>query len=186
MTHRLDLILFGLVSCTAMGSIAIIYTEARNFFTSNQYVSTQVTELATSASNQAGSELVQNFLQGNDAAGVTAAGRMALTRPFAYSEYNLEPFDQLAGEAATTAGAIYLIVSLPRASLPQASVKEFFLLRRSDPVQIFVFFFTPIWTGVYSSVRTGLTLGSDIFLTIVANLGWYFWISLHYSSVTPL
>lgn len=36
---------------------------------------------------------------------------MALTRPFAYSEYNLEPFDQLAGEAATTAGAIYLIVS---------------------------------------------------------------------------
>jgi hypothetical protein len=34
-----------------------------------------------------------------------------LTRPFGYSEYNLAPFDQLAGEAATTAGAIYLIVS---------------------------------------------------------------------------
>jgi hypothetical protein len=50
-------------------------------------------------------------------------------------------------------------------------------------IQIFVFFFTPIWTGVYSTVRSGLTLGSDLVLTILANLGWYFWISLHYSSV---
>ncbi|KAH8081901.1 hypothetical protein HD553DRAFT_315155 [Filobasidium floriforme] len=146
-----------------MGSVAIIYTESRNFFTSNQYVSTQTVELVTAASNQAGSTLIDNYLEStNDAAAVAdtasaggGAGRMVLTRPFGYSEYNLAPFDQLAGEAATTAGAIYLI--------------------------IFVFFFTPIWTGVYSTVRSGLTLGSDLVLTILANLGWYFWISLHYS-----
>lgn len=102
-----------------MGSVAIIYTESRNFFTSNQYVSTQTVELVTAASNQAASTLIDNYLGStNDAAGVAdtasaggGAGRMVLTRPFGYSEYNLAPFDQLAGEAATTAGAIYLIVS---------------------------------------------------------------------------
>lgn len=33
-----------------------------------------------------------------------------LTQPFSYSTFNLHPFDQLVGVAATTAGTIYLIM----------------------------------------------------------------------------
>jgi hypothetical protein len=103
---------------TAQGSIGFFYSEARNFFTTNQYVVSQSVQLITSATQTASTSLISSFLADNtvDAAGLAAlgeseAGRMVLTRPFGYSEYNLRPFDQLAGEAATTAGAIYLIVS---------------------------------------------------------------------------
>jgi hypothetical protein len=101
-----------------MGAVGLFYEEARNFFTSNQYIATQMIELVTSASNTAASTMIRTVLNqasagvGGGAAYLTGAQRMALTRPFSYSEYNLRPFDQLAGEAATTAGAIYLIVRI--------------------------------------------------------------------------
>jgi hypothetical protein len=123
-----------------MGSVAIIYTESRNFFTSNQYVSTQTVELVPAASTQAGSTLIDTYLEStNDAAAVAdtasaggGAGRMVLTRPFGYSEYNLAPFDQLAGEAATTAGAIYLIVSPHIITLCRCFVFTFLRSSKSD------------------------------------------------------
>ena len=40
---------------------------------------------------------------------LTTADPAALTYAFGYNEHNLQPEDQLAGEAATTAGAIYLV-----------------------------------------------------------------------------
>ena len=108
--------LTSLDDLAAQGSIGFFYSEARNFFTTNQYVVSQSVQLITSATQTASTSLISSFLSGGVDAnalatlGETEAGRMVLTRPFGYSEYNLRPFDQLAGEAATTAGAIYLIV----------------------------------------------------------------------------
>lgn len=99
-----------------MGSIGIFYEEARNFQTANQYVSSQMVQVVNSATQEANTAFTLNTLNqaaagvGGGAAYLTDAARSSLVMPFSYSEYNLRPFDQLAGEAATTAGAIYLIV----------------------------------------------------------------------------
>jgi hypothetical protein len=96
-----------------------IYTEARNFYAANQYLATQVTSLLNSATQQASRTHTLTVLN-QAAAGVdggvnylTTADPSALTYAFGYNEHNLQPLNQLAGEAATTAGAIYLVRLFP-------------------------------------------------------------------------
>lgn len=61
---------------------------------------------------------------------LTSADPAALTYAFGYNEHNLQPEDQLAGEAATTAGAIYLV------RIKQAKRTQTELQRRADHLDV--------------------------------------------------
>lgn len=87
------------------GAISFFYSEARNFYAANQYIAFLGTQLIESAIAQASQEFVSQFT-GSAAALSTALAGNALTYPFYYSQFNLRPFDQLAAEATTTAGAM--------------------------------------------------------------------------------
>ncbi|KAJ9114042.1 hypothetical protein QFC22_005862 [Naganishia vaughanmartiniae] len=105
------------------GAVTFIYTEARNFYAANQYISTQTTALINSATQHASIQLLTSTLLSpfNSSAGIPqllAADPASLTYAFGYNEHNLQPLNQLAGEAATTAGAIYLVRSPRTLFLP--------------------------------------------------------------------
>jgi hypothetical protein len=71
-----------------------------------------VTQATASASSQLASQVLA---LGNASAVLQAIEPSSLIGAFGVSQYTLQPFDQLAGIAATTVGAIYLIiVSFPR------------------------------------------------------------------------
>ncbi|KAI5449662.1 hypothetical protein NCC49_004123 [Naganishia albida] len=143
------------------GAVTFIYTEARNFYAANQYLATQLTTLLNSATQEASIAHAQTVLN-QAAAGVdggvnylTAADPSALTYAFGYNEHNLQPLNQLAGEAATTAGAIYLI--------------------------IFTFLISLVFKPTFEQVRHKLSLGSELAIKVLAPVTGYFWVSLHYS-----
>ncbi|KAJ9105007.1 hypothetical protein QFC20_004448 [Naganishia adeliensis] len=143
------------------GAVTFIYTEARNFYAANQYIATQVTTLLNSATQQASRTHALTVLN-QAAAGVdggvnylTTADPSALTYAFGYNEHNLQPLNQLAGEAATTAGAIYLI--------------------------IFTFLISLVFKPTFEQVRHKLSLGSELAIKVLAPITGYFWVSLHYS-----
>ncbi|CAD6576073.1 MAG: hypothetical protein CYPHOPRED_005864 [Cyphobasidiales sp. Tagirdzhanova-0007] len=150
------------------GAISFIYEEARDFYSENQYVSLLANELINSAIAMASMRFVTRFA--NAAAPATNGGTAnatslstalmgnALSYPFLYSQFNLRPFDQLAGEAATTAGLIYLI--------------------------ILTFFSSPIWQKAFEPLRKRITLSSQLILQLGVPILAYFWISLNYSLVT--
>ncbi|KAJ9117409.1 hypothetical protein QFC24_006505 [Naganishia onofrii] len=142
------------------GAVTFIYTEARNFYAANQYISTQITTLLNSATQRASISLLTSTLlnPSNSSTGITqllAADPASLSHAFGYNEHNLQPLNQLAGEAATTAGAIYLI--------------------------IFTFLISLVFKPVFESVRHKLALGSEVALKVLVPVVGYFWVSLHYS-----
>lgn len=160
-----------------LGAASFYYEEARNFYTTNQYLAFYTTKLLEAAGADAGMLFAQRQL--NAAAASTAGGavnftalstaiapppgRMGfssslLTKPFAYSQFNLQPFDQLVGTAATTAGQIYLI--------------------------IFTFFVGLGFIQAFGPLAPKLTLGSEVLVRILVPFVGYFWISLMYSLVT--
>lgn len=155
-----------------------IYTEARNFYAANQYLATQVTTLLNSATQEASIAHAQTVLN-QAAAGVdggvnylTAADPSALTYAFGYNEHNLQPLNQLAGEAATTAGAIYL-VRLPSGlgTVTDAWKGQI----------IFTFLISLVFKPTFEQVRHKLSLGSELAIKVLAPVTGYFWVSLHYS-----
>ncbi|GHJ90006.1 hypothetical protein NliqN6_6408 [Naganishia liquefaciens] len=146
------------------GAVTFIYTEARNFYAANQYIATQVVSLLNSATQQASRTHALTVLN-QAAAGVdggvnhlTTADPAALTYAFGYNEHNLQPEDQLAGEAATTAGAIYLI--------------------------ILTFLISLVFKPTFEQVRHKLSAGSEVAIKVLAPITGYFWVSLHYSFVS--
>ena len=95
----------GNAAYDSRGAITFYYEEARNFYGTNQYVSLLTLQLLESAIAQASQQFVSQYT-GSAAALTTALNGNALTYPFYYSQFNLRPFDQLAAEATTTAGAM--------------------------------------------------------------------------------
>jgi len=139
------------------GAISFFYEEARNFYATNQYISLLGLQTIESAIAQASRQFVSQFTGSADALATALAGN-ALTYPFGYSQFNLRPFDQLAAEATTTAGAIYLI--------------------------IFTFFISPVWKKAFEPLRRKLTMKSMLALNWAVPIIAYFWLSLNYSLVT--
>ncbi|KAJ9093878.1 hypothetical protein QFC21_006251 [Naganishia friedmannii] len=142
------------------GAVTFIYTEARNFYAANQYIATQIITLLNSATQRASLSLLTTTVLNprNSSTGIpqlAAADPTSLSYAFGYNEHNLQPLNQLAGEAATTAGAIYLI--------------------------IFTFLISLVFKPVFESVRHKLSLGSEVALKVLVPVVGYFWISLHYS-----
>jgi len=96
---------------TAGGAITYIISESRNFYAAEQYVLRLGNEFVTQATASASSELASQVLAlGNASAVLQAIEPSSLIGAFGSSQYTLQPFDQLAGIAATTVGAIYLII----------------------------------------------------------------------------
>lgn len=157
-----------------LGAVSFYYEEARNFYTTNQYLSYLVTQLLTAAGNQAALEFASRQLTMATSSGTTnftalstsiapSEGQIGfssslLTEPFSYSQFNLHPFDQLIGTAATTAGQIYLI--------------------------IFTFFVGLGFKTAFDPVASKLTLGSEVLIRLSVPFLGYFWISLNYSLVS--
>lgn len=89
-----------------MTSISQYSREARNIYSSQQYVAPHSTRLLSSAIAQASRQFVSQIVTaaapgggggaGNITALNTALTGRALTYPFWYSEFNLRPYDQLA------------------------------------------------------------------------------------------
>ena len=95
----------------AGGAITYIISESRNFYAAEQYVLRLGNEFVTQATASASSELASQVLVlGNASAVLQAIEPSSLIGAFGSSQYTLQPFDQLAGIAATTVGAIYLII----------------------------------------------------------------------------
>lgn len=102
------------------GAVSFYYEEARNFYSTNQYVvyyTTIMLETAFSlASSTFTSRIIQTASSGANfnftafSTSIPSSTSSLLTQPFSYSTFNLHPFDQLAGTASTTAGQIYLII----------------------------------------------------------------------------
>lgn len=109
----------------------------------------------------------------------TAAAGKALSYPFYYSEWNLRPFDQLAAEAATTAGQIC------QSSITHASTSRMrkLILPTADLI-IFTFFASPLWKQAFEPLRPKLTYSSQMILQLAVPILSYFWISFNYSLVT--
>ncbi|KAK9896046.1 hypothetical protein P389DRAFT_73741 [Cystobasidium minutum MCA 4210] len=158
----------GSSSYDPRGAISFFYTEARNIYASQQYVVPLSTQLLSSAIAQASSQFASQIVSAAAPGGGNAGGNItalnsalngkALAYPFWYSQFNLRPYDQLAGEAATTAGEIYLV--------------------------IFTFFMSPIWFKAFEPMRRKLTLTSQMLVQWGVPVACYFWISLNYSLVT--
>jgi hypothetical protein len=154
--------------------MSFYYEEARNFYTTNQYLSFYTTQLLTAAGNQAAAQFAARQLTTATTGTVNftalstsisppamqAQGFSAslLTSPFRYSEFNLHPFDQLVGTAATTAGQIYLI--------------------------IFTFYVGLGFKQAFDPHAGKLTLGSEVLIRLAVPFVGYFWISLMYSLVS--
>jgi hypothetical protein len=86
-------------------------TESRNFYAAEQYVLRLGNTFITEASSSASSTLANQVLAlGNASAVLQAVEPSSIIGAFGMNQHVLQPFDQLAGIAATTVGAIYLII----------------------------------------------------------------------------
>jgi hypothetical protein len=91
--------------------MTFIFSESRNFYAAEQYVLRLGNAFITQATASASTELASQVLAlGNATAVLQAIEPSSVIGAFGSSQYTLEPFDQLAGIAATTVGAIYLII----------------------------------------------------------------------------
>ena len=127
----------------AAGAITFIVTEARNFYAAQQYVLRLGNEFITQSTSSAASELASQVLAlGNATAVLQAIEPSSLIGAFGSNQHTLQPFDQLAGIAATTVGAIYLI--------------------------IFTFLITLIWNNKgLPIIQSRLSLGSEVLIKIL-------------------
>ncbi|KAL7423026.1 hypothetical protein Q5752_002325 [Cryptotrichosporon argae] len=143
-----------------MGAMTFVYEEARNFYGTDQYVARLALQLMTSAGGAGASTLAGQVLALSNASAVVAAAPAgSLAGAFSYSQYDLRPFDELAGIAATTVGTIYLI--------------------------IFTFLISVAWnTRGLPLIQEKLAIGSEIAVKLLVPLVAYFWLSLHYSLVS--
>ena len=163
----------GLTDYSPLGAMSFYYEEARNFYTTNQYLAFFTTKLLESAGNQAAMQFAARQLTAATTGTVNftalstsispPAGRQGfssslLTQPFSYSQFNLHPFDQLVGTAATTAGQIYLI--------------------------IFTFYVGLGFKQAFDPISSKMTLGSEVLARLAFPFIGYFWISFMYSLVS--
>lgn len=163
----------GSVDYSPMGAVSFYYEEARNFYTTNQYLSFFTTQLLNSAGNEAAMQFAARQLTAattgtvnytalstaiSPPSGSQGFSSSLLTQPFSYSTFNLHPFDQLVGTAATTAGQIYLI--------------------------IFTFYVGLGFKSAFDPHAPKMTLGSEVLTRLCFPLIGYLWISLMYSLVS--
>lgn len=156
-----------------LGAMSFYYEEARNFYTTNQYLAFYTSQLLNIAANEAGMQFAARQLTAattgtpnftaistslDPPTGRPGFSSSLLTQPFGYSQFNLHPFDQLIGTAATTAGQIYLI--------------------------IFTFYVGLGFRQAMEPISQKMTLGSQVLLRIAVPVVGYFWISIMYSLVS--
>lgn len=80
----------------AAGAMTLVYEEARNFYGTDQYISRLGLSLMTNPASSAGTTLATQVLAlGNATAVLSSTGGKNIIGAFAYSEYNLRPFDEL-------------------------------------------------------------------------------------------
>jgi hypothetical protein len=164
----------GLTNYSSLGAMSFYYEEARNFYTENQYVAFHTTQLMADAGSQAGAQFAARQLTAATAStppnytalttsispptGVEGYSSSLLTQPFSYSQFNIHPFDQLIGTAATTVGQVYLI--------------------------IFTFYVGLGFKQALEPFAHKMTLGSEVLVRLVIPFIGYFYISLMYSLVS--
>ncbi|UZJ52485.1 hypothetical protein CBS101457_001805 [Exobasidium rhododendri] len=164
----------GSANYSSSGAMSFYYEEARNFYSTNQYVAFYTTQVLSAAGNMAGVQFAArqltaattgttpNFTALSTAisppTGVMGYSSSLLTQPFYYSQFNLRPFDQLIGTAATTVGQVYLI--------------------------IFTFYVGLGFKQAMDPIAHKMTLGSEILVRLSVPFVGYLWISLMYSLVS--
>ena len=94
-----------------MGAGAIIYDQARDLETINQYVAPALTQLCQDVVSNFGRDWVQGVLRNSSlSANVYARSPQALSPAIGFSTINLRPFDPPNAIPSVTIGLIYLII----------------------------------------------------------------------------
>lgn len=186
-----------------LGSMALYYEEARNFYSTNQYLIYHGTDTMNAAANSAAQQFAARQLQqlsaGGGAPNFTALSTSIsppmgqkgfssslITQPFAYSLYNIHPFDQLQGTAATTAGQIYLIIFTFFVGESTCFSLQCVVTTLCGRFTSFVPF-SRLGLGFKSAfdpIASTCSLLSEVIVRICVPFIGYLWISLNYSLVS--